>query len=43
MYIDGHTGGNGDVSLGRNINAMVDVPAGADKLPAGSEVQVILI
>lgn len=43
VYIDGHTGGNGDVSSGRNINAMVDVPAGSDKLPAGSEVQVILI
>ena len=43
VYIDGHTGGNGDVSSGRNINAMVDVPAGSDKLLAGSEVQVILI
>ncbi len=43
VYIDGHTGGNGDISSGRNINAMVDVPAGSDKLPAGSEVQVILI
>ena len=43
VYIDGHTGGNGDISSGRNINAMVDVPAGSDKLSAGSEVQVILI
>ncbi len=42
-YIEGHTGGNGDISSGRNINAMLDVPAGSAKIPAGSEVQVILI
>ena len=41
VYIDGHTGGNGDISSGRNINAMVDVPAGSDKLSAGSGYKIL--
>ena len=42
-YIEGHTGGNGDITSGRHINAMLDVPAGSDELPAGAKVDVILI
>ncbi len=42
-YIDGHTGGNGDITSGRNINAMIDVPAGSGPLHAGTEVNVLLL
>ena len=42
-YIEGHTGGNGDISPGRHVNAMLDVPAGSDELAGGAEVQVIYI
>ncbi|MBQ6621839.1 MAG: NTP transferase domain-containing protein [Mogibacterium sp.] len=42
-YIDGHTGGNGDVSSSRHMNAMIDVPAGTGKLRTGDAVTVILL
>lgn len=42
-YIEGHTGGNGDITSGRHINAMIDIPAGSEELKAGDEVDVILI
>lgn len=42
-YIEGHTGGNGDITSGRHINSMIDIPAGSDELKAGTEVNVILI
>ncbi|MBQ6389597.1 MAG: molybdopterin molybdotransferase MoeA [Mogibacterium sp.] len=42
-YIDGHTGGNGDISSGRHMNAMIDVPSGSGELMAGAEVNVILL
>ena len=42
-YIDGHTGGNGDVYSGRGTNALIEIPAGSEKLKAGDIVKVILL
>lgn len=42
-YIEGHTGGNGDIYSGHKANAMVDIPAGSGRLDAGDKVDVILL
>ncbi len=42
-YIEGHTGGNGDVYSGHETNALVEIPSGSDKLKAGDTVTVILL
>lgn len=42
-YIEGHTGGNGDVYSGHETNALVEIPSGSDKLRAGDTVDVVLL
>lgn len=42
-YIEGHTGGNGDVYSGHEINALVEIPSGSGKLSAGDTVDVVLL
>ncbi|MBE6042345.1 MAG: molybdopterin molybdotransferase MoeA [Clostridiales bacterium] len=42
-YIEGHTGGNGDIYSGHGINAILDIPAGSDKLSAGDKVTALLL
>ena len=42
-FIEGHTGGNNDITSGRGINALIDVPAGSDALDEGDEVTVLFI
>ena len=42
-HIEGHTGGNGDIASGRGINALLDIPAGTEKLKAGDTVQVVFL
>ena len=42
-YIEGHTGGNNEITSGRGINALIDVPAGSDPLRAGDEVTVLFL
>jgi len=42
-FLENHIGGNGDIAASRHINAVIDIPAGSDALPAGSEVTVMLL
>ena len=42
-YIDGHTGGNGDVYSGHGANAVIDIPAGSGILSAGDTVSALLL
>lgn len=42
-FIEGHTGGNSDITSGRGINALIDVPAGSDALNEGDEVTVLFV
>ena len=42
-YIEGHTGGNGDVSSGRHINALIDIPAGSKELKEGDTVSIMML
>ena len=42
-YLEGHTGGNGDIYSGHGVNAMLDIPAGSDKLKAGDTVTAVLL
>ena len=43
VYVEGHTGGNGDIASSRHINALIDLPAGSGKKKAGDEVTVLLL
>ncbi|MGN1388331.1 MAG: gephyrin-like molybdotransferase Glp [Bulleidia sp.] len=42
-YIEGHTGGNGDVYSGHQTNALIEIPAGSERIDAGSIVTAILL
>ena len=42
-FIEGHTGGNGDIYSGHGTNALLDLPAGSDRLNAGDTVKVLYI
>ena len=43
VYLEGHTGGNGDVASGLHINALLDIPAGTKAMEAGSRASVWLL
>ncbi len=43
VWLEGHTGGNGNVSSGRGSNALVDIPAGSPSIHAGDKVKVIFL
>ena len=42
-YIEGHTGGNGDIYSGHETTALVEIPAGSGPLKAGTTVTVIMV
>lgn len=42
-YLEGHTGGNGDVYSTHETNALVEIPSGSEQLNAGETVDVILL
>jgi molybdopterin molybdotransferase len=42
-YIEGHTGGNGVISSGRGINALIEIPGGSDRLEAGDTVNILYL
>ena len=42
-YLEGHTGGNGDIYSGHGANAVLDIPAGSGRLSAGDTVSALLL